>query len=30
LLGRLGTELDTDAERREFTQRCRIGRSEVS
>jgi hypothetical protein len=25
LVGRLATELDTESERREFTQRCRIG-----
>jgi hypothetical protein len=24
LIGRLATELDTESERREFTQRCRI------
>jgi hypothetical protein len=29
LLGRLATELDTDTERREFTQHCRITRSEA-
>jgi hypothetical protein len=27
LVGRLATELDTDSERREFTQRCRIGQT---
>jgi hypothetical protein len=27
LVGRLATELDTESERREFTQRCRIGRT---
>jgi hypothetical protein len=29
LVGRLATELDTESERREFTQRCRIGKTRV-
>jgi len=29
LVGRLATELDTESERREFTQRCRIGKLKV-
>lgn len=29
LLGRLATELDTESERREFTQRCRMGKPQV-
>jgi hypothetical protein len=29
LVGRLATELDSESERREFTQRCRVGKQRV-